>query len=180
MLDKFTRGNRLRLQRVAAAAAATLVLALAGGALAQPAGGHGGPHPGMMGAGGGDEMLGHVIAHAQSQLKLNTSQSGMFDNAVAQTKAAHATGRSLHQQVKDALTAELAKPEPDLAAVAAAADSTQQQGIALRRQVRDAWLQLYATFSPEQKAVVRDLIQQHMTRMAAFQQKMKARMSGGS
>jgi Spy/CpxP family protein refolding chaperone len=173
------QGNPLTPRRALAAAAAAFALAFAGGALAQPAGGHG-PHPGMMGAGGGDEMLGRVIAHAQSQLKLNTSQSGMFDNAVAQTKAAHATGRTLHQQVKDALTAELAKPEPDLAAVAAVADSTQQQGIALRHQVRDAWLQLYATFSPEQKAVVRDLLQQHMSRMAAFQQRMQARMSGGS
>ena len=103
----------------------------------------------------------------------------MFDSAVAQTKAARDSGRALHQKVKDALTAELAKPEPDLAAVAAVADGVQQQGIALRHQVRDAWLQLYATFSPEQKAVVRDLMQQHMARMGSFRQKMKDRMSGG-
>jgi Spy/CpxP family protein refolding chaperone len=179
MFDKLLQGNRLTPRRVAAAAAATLVLAFAGGALAQPAGGHGGGHPGMMG-GGGDEMLGHLIAHAQAQLKLNTSQSTMFDNAVAQTKAAYATGRTLHQKGKDALTAELAKPEPDLAAVAAVADSTQQQGTALRHQVRDTWLQLYATFSPEQKAVVRDLLQQRMARMESFRQKMKDRISGAS
>ena len=177
MFDRLQQGNRLTSRRIAAVAAATLALAFAGAVLAQPAGGHGGGHPGMM-AGGGDEMLGHLIAHARTKLNLNTSQSGMFDNAIAQTKAAHASGRTLHQQVKDALAAELAKPEPDLAAVAAVADSTQQQGTALRNQVRNTWLQLYATFSPEQKAVVRDLLQQRMARMESFRQKIKERMSG--
>ena len=59
------------------------------------------------------------------------------------------------QKVHDALTAELAKPEPDLAAVAAIADGVQASNQTLRQSVRDQWLQLYATFTPEQKAVVR-------------------------
>ncbi len=42
------------------------------------------------------------------------------------------------QGVKDVLAAELAKPEPDLAAVAAAGDKAQEQGSALRHQVRAA------------------------------------------
>jgi Spy/CpxP family protein refolding chaperone len=177
MLDKRFQRNHHSARVAVAAAAAALAMAFGGSVLAQPAGPHGGPHA-MMGAGGGDEMLGHLIAHAQAQLKLNTSQSGMFDAAVAQTKAARDSGRALHQKVKDALAAELAKPEPDLAAVAAVADGVQQQGIALRHQVRDAWLQLYATFSPEQKAVVRDLMQQHMARMDSFRQRIKAKVSG--
>ncbi len=83
------------------------------------------------------------------------------------------------QGVKDALAAELAKPEPDLAAVAAAADSAQQQALALRHQVRDAWLALYATFSPEQKAVVKGILQQHLAKMESFHQKMLERHSTG-
>ena len=132
----------------------------------------------MIGAGGGDGFLGHAIASAQAQLNLNTSQKLMFDNALAQSKAARETGRALHQKVKDSLTAELAKTEPDLAAVAAVADGVQQQGIALRHQVRDAWLQLYATFSPDQKAVVRDMLQNHLAHMESFRQKLKERLSG--
>lgn len=174
MFDSRYQNSRSSLRRVFAAAAAALALAFGGSAVAQPAGGHGAPHA-MMGD-GADGMLGHLIAHAQTQLKLNTSQSGMFDAAVAQSKAARDTSRTLHQQVKDALTAELAKPEPDLAKVAAVADGAQQQGITLRHQVRDSWLQLYATFSPEQKAVVRDLMQQHLARMESFRQKMKDRV----
>jgi Spy/CpxP family protein refolding chaperone len=179
MLDNLLQRNRLDPRRVVAAAATALAMALAGSALAQPAGSPGGPHAAMMGAGGGDEMLGHLISHAQAKLNLNTSQTLMFNAAVTQTKAAHATARTLHQNAKSALTAELAKAEPDLAAAAAAADAAQQQGIALRHQVRDAWLQLYATFSTDQKAIVRDLMQQHMARMESFRQKMVDHISGG-
>jgi Spy/CpxP family protein refolding chaperone len=175
MFDSLSQASRFNTRRAIAAASAALAFAFGGSALAQPAHGHG-PHG--MGADGGDVMLGHLITQAQAQLKLNTSQSGMFDAAVAQTKAARESGRALHQKVKDALTAELAKSEPDLAAVAAVADGVQQQGTALRHQVRDAWLQLYATFSPEQKAVVRDLMQQHLARMESFRQKIKDRISG--
>ena len=176
MNQNSTHGSRFSPRRAAAVTAAALALAFGGTALAQPAGGHGGPHGAM--AGPGDEMLGHLIDHAQVQLNLNTSQKLAFDSAVAQTKAAHESGRALHQKVKDALAAELAKTEPDLAAVAAVADGVQQQGTALRHQVRDTWLALYATFSPDQKAVVKDLLQKHMARMESFRQKMQDRMHG--
>lgn len=178
MFDHRFKGSHPNPRRAIAVAAAVLALAFAGGALAQPAGGHGGAHHAMMGHDGGDGFLGQAIARAQSKLNLNTSQKLMFDNALAQSKAARESGRALHQKVKDALTAEVAKPEPDLAAVAAVADGVQQQGITLRHQVRDAWLQLYGTFSPEQKAVVRDMLQSHLAHMESFRQKLKERFSG--
>lgn len=165
-------------RRTAAAVAAALALAFTGGAVAQPMGGHHGPG-GAMGQGAGEEMIGHLIANAQAALKLNTSQQVMFDAAVAQSRTAHQSGRTLHQQMKDTLAAELAKPEPDLAAVAAAADAAQQQGVALRHQVRDSWLKLYATFTPDQKAVVRDLMQKRLARMESFHDKMMQRLQGG-
>jgi len=180
MFERSLQGSRFCPRRAAAITAAALALAFGGTAMAQPAGGHGGGPHGAMAGQGGDEMLGHIIAHAQAQLNLNTSQKLAFDAAVAQTKAARDSGRALHQKVKDSLTAELAKTEPDLAAVAAVADGVQQQGAALRHQVRDAWLALYATFSPDQKAVVKDILQKHMARMDSFRQKMQERMSGAS
>lgn len=178
MFDRQLQRSRSGPRRIAAVAAASLALVITGSALAQPAVAPGVPHGGHMGPGGGDEMLGHLIIHARAQLNLNTSQAGMFDAAVAQTKAARATAQTLHQQVKDSLNTELAKPEPDLAAVAAVADGVQQQGIALHQQVRNAWLQLYGTFSPDQKAIVRDLLQKRIARMEAFRQKMMNHMSG--
>jgi len=163
--------NRIRKTTVAAAAALALTLG-AGITLAQP-----GAH-GAHGHGAPGDMIGHVIASAKDQLNLNTSQQQMFDAAVASSKTAHLTGQSLHQSVKDALTAELAKSEPDLAAVAAVSDNAQAQGQALRKSTRAQWLALYATFSPDQKAVVKQTIQGQMAKAESFREKMKERFKG--
>ena len=144
-------------------------------ALAQPAGVAHGPH-GPHGMGGPDEMIGHLIAHAKGQLNLNTSQQGMFDTAVADSKAAHQAGRALHEKVKATLQAELAKPEPDLAAVAAAADAAIDQARDKRKAIRAEWLALYATFTVEQKAVVKDLLQKRLAHAESFREKMREHM----
>jgi Spy/CpxP family protein refolding chaperone len=184
------RAPRFCVRRAATVAAGVLALAFGGAALAQPyggpwgggmhpMGGPGGPGPHGMAGPGGAEMIGRIIQNAQSQLNLNTQQQGMFDAAVAQTKSAFQTGRTLHQQVRDALAAELAKPEPDYAAVAAVADGIHAQVQDLRKGVRSAWLALYATFSVEQKAVVKDMVQKRLARADAFRQRMQQRMQGG-
>ena len=122
----------------------------------------------------------HVLGSVKGQLNLNTSQQVIWDNAVAQTKSAHETGRANMQKVHAAMTAELAKPEPDLAAVAAVADSVQAGNQALRQDVRKQWLQVYATFSPEQKAVVRDALAKQMARMESMGARMREHMQRGS
>ena len=116
-----------------------------------------------------------MLQRIQAKLNLNTSQQQQWDAAVAQSKSVHQAMRANFQQLKAATQAELAKPEPDLAAVAAVADQVQQQNIALRKQARAAWLALYGTFSPEQKATVRDAINARLTRMEAFRQHMRDR-----
>jgi Spy/CpxP family protein refolding chaperone len=170
--------DNLRRITVAAAVSAALTLG-AVAVLAQPAAWPNGPGPhghGPHGPGAPDQMIGHMIENARAQLNLNTSQQTMFDAAVASTKAARDSGVAIHQQVKDTLTAELARSEPDLAAIAAAADAAQQQGQALRKSVRSQWLALYATFTPDQKAVVRDLMQQALVNAESFRQKMQDRV----
>ena len=154
--------------RVAAVAAAALI-GISGVAAAQPHHGHGGP-------GGGDFLMG--IAALKGQLNLNTSQQTMWDNAVAAGKAARDSARASHQKVHDTLTAELAKAEPDLAAVAAATDAARDSAAIQHRQVRDAWLNLYATFTPDQKTVVKNALQQKLTRMEQFREKMRQRHAG--
>ena len=159
------------------ALAATTALALSFGAttaFAQPAGGPG--MHGMHGGGGIEGLIPRMLEQAKASLNLNTSQQVMWDNVVAQGKAAREAGRANHQKVKDALQAELAKAEPDLAAVAAVADGVEQQNRTLRTQVRDQWLALYATFSAEQKGVVRGLLQQKVARAEAFHQRMLDRI----
>lgn len=178
-----------RARRLALAASTALALAFgASAAIAQPGGPHGmyagGGHHGMRGGGGpGDMMFGSAFAEAKAALNLNTSQQQQWDNATAQGKAAREAARANHQKVKDALIAELNKPEPDLGAVAAVADSVQQQNQAVRKQVRDAWLALYATFTPQQKGVVRDVLQQKAARAETFHERMRERFRerfGGS
>src|SRR4029450_6695894 len=77
------------------------------GALAQPSG------PGSGHGHGGGLAIEQILASLKGQLNLNTSQQLMWDNAVAQTKAAHATARTNFESVRTALNTELAKSEPD-------------------------------------------------------------------
>ena len=157
--------------RLAAVFAAALV-GLAGTAFAQPSGGHGHGH-----RGGGDVVM--AIVHLKDQLNLNTAQQAMWDNAVAASKAARETARTNAQNVQQTLRAELAKPEPDLAAVAAAADAARSANAAVHTQVRAAWLNIYGTFTPEQKTVVKNALLDRMSQMEKFREKMRARRSQG-
>jgi len=153
------------------AAAVGLALAVGGAiAFAQPAGPHG-----KHGGGSFDMMIPKMLEQAKASLNLNTQQQAMWDSITAQGKGTREKAWANRQQVKDVLNAELAKPEPDLAAVAAAADSAEQANRAARIAVRNQWLQLYATFSPEQKGIVRNLLQQKLQRMEAFGAKMRER-----
>lgn len=153
-----------------AAVAAVAVIGVNGAAVAQPHHGHRGGH------GGGDVVM--AIAHLKSQLNLNTSQQVMWDNAVAASKAARDIARTNRQAVHQTLKNELAKAEPDLAAVAAAADNARDAGAAARRQVRTAWLNLYGTFTPEQKTVVKNALLERLSRMEQFREKMRQRHGG--
>ena len=115
-----------------------------------------------------------IIASLQAPLKLNTSQQLQFDNALAQSKAAHASMRNGFAQLKGATQSELAKSAPDLASLAALSDQVQQQNSGLRKQVRSAWLALYDTMSADQKLVVRDAISARLAEVEAFHAKMRA------
>jgi Spy/CpxP family protein refolding chaperone len=168
-----SRGLRARQLAIAAAATAALALA-AGPAAADPGQGMKHAAPGA----GFDQMIPHLLANAKASLNLNTSQQLAWDNAVAATKSAHETGRANRQQLKTALAAELATAEPNLAAVAATADAVEQQNRTLRHQVRDQWLALYATFSPEQKAVVKSLIQERLAKAESFRERMREKFRG--
>jgi periplasmic protein CpxP/Spy len=156
-------------------AALASALFLAVGTTAYAGSGHG-PHGHGHGARG--EGVHAVIAQVRAQLNLNTQQQLAFDNAVAASKAARQNGRSERETVHAAMQAELAKPAPDLRAVAAAADQAQAANQAARRQVREQWLALYDTFTPEQKLVVRDALAKRAQRMEAFRDSMRERFGG--
>ena len=86
-----------------------------------------------------------VLLRIQAKLNLNTSQQQQWDAAVALSKTAHDAIRANFQQLKSATQAELAKPEPDLAALATVSDQLQQQNMTQRKQARAAWLATHDT-----------------------------------
>jgi len=131
--------------------------------------------PHHRGHGGGDPI--GIIQMLKDKLSLNTSQQQQWDAAVAQTQAARQAGHAGMEQLKSATQAELAKAEPDLAALAAQADAVHQQNAGARKAARDAWLALYATFTPQQKAVVRDAISTRLARMEQFRAHMQERFA---
>jgi hypothetical protein len=146
--------------------AAAGISAVAFHALAQAPG----PHHGH-----GDPIA--MIAALKDKLNLNTSQQQQWDSVVAQTQAAKQAARAGFDQLKAATQAELAKAEPDLASLAAQADAIHQQNAMARKSVRDGWLALYATFSAEQKGVVRDAIVAKLARLEQFRAHMKERFA---
>jgi protein CpxP len=160
-------------RRASVVGAAALALALSAVTSAQAFGGPGGAGgPGMNAEITGPQMIESIKA----KLNLNTSQQQQFDNAAAHGKAAREAGRAEMLKVRDAMRAELAKPEPDLAAVAAIGDAARAKNQALHQAVRAEWLAVYATFSPEQKAVVKERLVNRMNRAEGFRQKMHERM----
>ena len=164
--------NRTILRRTRQAAlASALFVALAGVASADP-----GPGGGFHGRGGPQgEPVAQAIAHVKDKLALNAEQLKMFDAAVAQAQAARAAARTEMQRVRDAMRAELAKPEPDLAGVAAIGDEVRGKVQAERLKVRASWLNLYGTFTAAQKLVVRDFLLARAARHEAFRDKMRER-----
>jgi Spy/CpxP family protein refolding chaperone len=165
-------------RRVATTTAA--VLALAFGTVASTAAFGGPAAPGGRGPGapGGEPFGPQVIESIKARLNLDSSQLQHFDQALAESKAAREGARADRLKFRETLRAELAKPEPDLAAVARIADAEQARNQAVRNQVRDRWLRLYATFSPEQKAVVREALVARMNRGDAVREQMRERLGG--
>lgn len=152
--------------RPLAVIAAALAFGISGIAAAQPHGAamHGGP--------GADGMIAGALQAVKARLNLNTSQQVAWDAAVNDSKTVRQAARARMQQVHDALTAELAHPEPNFAAIATLGDQAQQDIGAQRLQVRNEWLSLYSTFTAEQKAIVRDAVAQRVARMDQFRARM--------
>jgi periplasmic protein CpxP/Spy len=156
--------NRLLALRAApalAAVAASALILLAPVAQAQGPGHH---H--------GSGFFPKAIAAVKAKLNLTSAQQLAWDNAVAHARTVHQNARESRGQVHEAMRAELAKPEPNLAAVAALADDVEQQNRSARKQVRDEWLAFYNALSPTQKAIVRDVLTERMARADSFRDRM--------
>jgi Spy/CpxP family protein refolding chaperone len=168
---------------IASALLVAAALAFAGtGHAAGPQGPAGGP-PAPAGGppmSGGPMMSGglveHVIAQMKERLSLDSSQLQMFDAARAKTLAARDQAMAQRAGVRAKIDAELAKPEPDLASVAALFDGVEEQSRATRHQARDQWLKLYANLRPDQKALVRDALRERLSHADGSRERIRERM----
>ena len=135
---------------------------------------------GPQGPAGGPPMSGgrveHVLAQMKDRLGLDTSQQQMFDAARSQTLAARDQMMAQRAGIRAKVDAELAKAEPDLAAIAALLDGVEEQNKLSRRQVREQWLKLYANLRADQKTQVRDALRERMAHADGGRQRMREQM----
>ncbi|MDD5328807.1 MAG: periplasmic heavy metal sensor [Sulfuricella sp.] len=133
---------------------------------------------GKYGPEGGPMMAGMEKVH--TQLKLNPEQEAAWKAAQEKSRAVMQQSRESHRKMHEAMKQELAKSEPDFAAVARISDETQEGNLKARHEARDQWLKLYATFTPEQKLVARDFMRERMARMDKMGDKMQERFQRGA
>ena len=126
----------------------------------------------------GGSPLAHAILSLKTQLNLTPAQETQLNAAIAAGQAARDAARQSRQTVMQLAKDELAKPTPDLAKVAAAQDQAMDAATTARRGVQNQLLQLYATFTPAQVAVVKDALQHRMDRMDSFRDRMRHRFGG--
>jgi len=163
----------ISIRRPAAIASAVLLaatLAVAGTSRAD------GPRHGPAAGPAGGGLVEHVIAGLKDRLALDSSQQLMFDQARTQTLAARDQALAQRKDVRARIDAELAKGEPDLAAVATLVDGMDDQGRAARHAARDQWLKLYANLRADQKVVVRDAIRERLAHADGMRDQMRQRM----
>lgn len=111
------------------------------------------------------------LGKLHDQLKLTPEQEGLWRQAEAKTRETVRQMRASHERVHDEMKRELAKREPDLAAVAGSADEAQERGLRVRHEARDLWLKLYAGPSPQQKAVAANFMRDRLVKAERFREK---------
>lgn len=108
------------------------------------------------------------LQHVKAELNLSSTQEAQWNKAIERARAAKETNQLNRQQIRTAVQAELAKPAPDLRALAALKDNFRQQRASLHQAVREEWLLLYDLLSPTQKALVKEKMQHRLARMERF------------
>lgn len=104
------------------------------------------------------------LERLERALKLAPEQRQAWQAIAAKRRALWRERRQGWRATRQALQAELAKPAPDLARVAAVRDQARAQERHARRELEGLQLRLYASFSPQQKLVLRDFLKARLAR----------------
>jgi Spy/CpxP family protein refolding chaperone len=110
-------------------------------------------------------------AKVRADLKLNPAQDFAWQQIADKRAALHKEHRADRTELREAMKQELAKPEPDFGRIAQQKQQLEEKSLQARNELRDLQLKLYASFNPEQKAVIRDVLKVQLERMEQWRQK---------
>jgi hypothetical protein len=102
------------------------------------------------------------FADLEQSLRLNPEQKAQFDSAVAATQRALLSVAFVGMQVKDRIGAELAKPRPDLDAIARAQADAIEQTRPLFKEAHVEWARLYALLDTGQVRIARAYVEERL------------------
>jgi hypothetical protein len=100
----------------------------------------------------------------EQTLRLNPEQKVQFDTAVSATQRAFLSVALVGMQMKDRVGAELAKPRPDLDAIARAQEDAVEQTRPAFREAHVEWARLYAMLDPSQVRIARSYVDEQLER----------------
>jgi len=98
----------------------------------------------------------------ERSLRLDPAQKAQFDVAVGATHRALLSVALAGLGLKDRIAEELAKPKPDLRALARAQDEVIDQARPAFREARDEWARFYALLDPAQVAQTRAFVERKL------------------
>ncbi|MDO9453283.1 MAG: hypothetical protein Q7J29_10555 [Stagnimonas sp.] len=122
-----------------------------------------------------------LIARAEAfraDLDLTPAQAALWTQAMAQTKAAFAAGRSRHEQSKADLAARLASADAQPRAFLVQIDAERQAIEPQRRAATAGWLSFYEALDATQKAAVNAELASKLQRFERLRARLGDRLSG--
>jgi hypothetical protein len=116
------------------------------------------------GAAHGSMPPGFGFGDLEQSLRLNAEQKAQFDIAVSATQRAFLSVALVGMQMKDRIGAELAKPRPDLDAIARLQEEAIEQTRPAFREAHVEWARLYAMLDPAQVRIARAAVEEQLER----------------
>ncbi len=110
-------------------------------------------------------------AKLKAELKLNPEQDLAWQQIADKSAVLHKERRADKKQFNEALKEELAKPEADLVRVAQLKQQMEEKGLQARNEIRDMQLGFYTSLDPQQKSIIKDALQGHITRMEKWRER---------
>ena len=101
----------------------------------------------------------------EQALKLRPDQKDQFDAAVGATQRALLSVALSGMQMKERFKEEMAKPRPDLNALARSQEDLIEQSRPLFREAREEWMKLYAVLDEAQVATAKAFVEERVGRL---------------